>query len=50
MKQGAPLILEHGCEQGETIRYLFISCGYADVETRHDYAGLERVSLARKAK
>lgn len=50
MKKGAPLILEHGYEQGESIRHVFISCGYADVETRYDYAGLERISLARKAK
>ena len=49
LKQDAPLILEHGSEQGENVRRLFISSRYTSVETRCDYAGLERVSLARKA-
>ena len=49
LKQDAPLLLEHGCDQGESIRYLFISNGYVDVKTRLDYAGRERVSMARKS-
>lgn len=48
LKQDAPLILEHGNDQGEYVRSLFISSRYSSVETRRDYAGLERVSLAHK--
>lgn len=49
LKRDAPLLLEHGCDQGESIRYLFITNGYVDVKTRFDYAGRERISMARKA-
>jgi len=48
LKQDAPLILEHGNDQGENVRRLFLSSRYTAVETRRDYAGLERVGLARK--
>jgi release factor glutamine methyltransferase len=50
LKQNAPLILEHGYDQGESIRYQFISSNYVDVKSRFDYAGRERISMARKAK
>lgn len=49
LKQDASLLLEHGCNQGESIRYLLISNGYVDVKSRYDYAGRERISMARKA-
>ena len=49
LKQDALLLLEHGSDQGESIRYLFLSNGYVDVKTRLDYAGRERISMARKA-
>jgi release factor glutamine methyltransferase len=41
------LLLEHGYDQGYDVRtYLTSSC-YTDVTTCHDYAGNERITLAR---
>ena len=42
---GAPLIVEHGCSQGEQVRTLLLHYGYADVGTSADLAGLDRVSF-----
>jgi len=43
---GGKLLFEHGHTQGEPIRQLFHYNRYRDVETRQDYAGLDRVTLA----
>jgi release factor glutamine methyltransferase len=43
---GAPLALEHGFDQGESVRRLLGSLGLRRAQTRRDLAGLERVSLA----
>ncbi len=50
--QGAPrqlapggwLLLEHGFEQGAAVRQLLQSAGFAQISTRRDLAGRERVS------
>jgi len=47
LKSGGALLVEHGCEQGETVRDLFAFYGYEEIETLLDLAGLERVTLAR---
>ena len=47
LKQGGRLVMEHGYDQGESIRYLFVSNKFTEVKTRHDYAGLERISYAK---
>lgn len=44
-KPGAPLIIEHGCEQGDAVRARLIDYGYVDVDTGLDLAGLERISF-----
>lgn len=41
---GGWLLLEHGWQQGETVRGLLRDCGFSRVETRCDLAGLERVT------
>lgn len=46
-KQGW-LLLEHGYDQGQTVRDLFHARGFTQVETRRDLGGNERVSLGRK--
>ncbi|NQX87924.1 MAG: peptide chain release factor N(5)-glutamine methyltransferase [Halioglobus sp.] len=41
---GGWLLLEHGCEQGETVRRLLRQSGFSAVNTRRDLAGHERVT------
>ncbi len=41
---GGWLLLEHGFDQGGAVRDLLTRHGFEDVATRHDLAGLERIS------
>lgn len=41
---GAPLLLEHGHDQGEAVRRLLHEAGFEQVQTRADLAGLPRCS------
>ena len=41
------LLLEHGYDQGYDVRTHLTSSCYSDVTTCHDYAGHERITLAR---
>ncbi len=45
---GGWLVVEHGHDQGAAVADLFRSAGFADVETRRDLAGLDRIGLGRK--
>lgn len=45
LHDGGWLMLEHGADQGEAVRDLFVSMGYDGVETLRDIAGLERVTV-----
>lgn len=47
LKQDGWLLLEHGSGQGRALTYLLTSCGYQDVTTCVDTAGLPRVTLAK---
>jgi len=42
------LALEHGYNQGQTVRDLMLQAGLIDVRTVRDYGGNERVTLGRK--
>jgi len=42
------LMLEHGYDQGEAVRELFDAAGWRGVDTRRDYGGNERLTLAMK--
>ncbi|WHI52190.1 peptide chain release factor N(5)-glutamine methyltransferase [Microbulbifer sp. MLAF003] len=42
------LLVEHGWQQAESVRKIFIAAGYRDVESRRDYSGWERITLGRK--
>ena len=44
---GGWLVLEHGYNQGESVRLLFRAAGYSNVETLKDYGGNERLTLGR---
>ena len=41
------LLLEHGYDQAHEVRQLFMNRGFADVQSRTDLGGHERVSLGR---
>jgi release factor glutamine methyltransferase len=41
---GGGLVVEHGAAQGAAVRALFLAAGLADVATRRDLAGHERVT------
>lgn len=47
---GGWLALEHGYDQGEAVRGLLRQAGFADVQTRRDLGGQERVSYGRYPK
>lgn len=45
--RGGNLALEHGHDQGQVVREWLGACGWRDVTTQDDHAGLERVTSAR---
>lgn len=46
LASGGRLLFEHGHTQGEPVRQLLHYNRYRDIQTRQDYAGLDRVTLA----
>lgn len=48
LHSGGRLIVEHGYDQGAAVRALFSDAGFADVETRRDFGGQERVTGGRR--
>lgn len=44
LKKGGEIWLEHGFEQGESVRQLLANAGFRDIQTLPDLAGLERVT------
>lgn len=49
LSPGGWLLIEHGYDQGEAVRALFIQAGWSDVTTRRDLGGHERVTGGRRA-
>lgn len=45
LQPGAPLLVEHGYDQGAAVRALFEGAGFGAVRTLRDAAGLERVCV-----
>ncbi|MEY4642789.1 MAG: Release factor glutamine methyltransferase [Pseudomonadota bacterium] len=45
---GGWLLLEHGWEQGPSVRGLLAGLGYTEIRTHRDYADHERVTLGRR--
>ena len=41
------VVLEHGYDQGDAVRHLFLQAGYRDVRTVKDYGGNDRVTLGQ---
>lgn len=48
LNDGGWMMLEHGYDQGEAVRELFACAGWRNIETRKDYGGNDRMTLARK--
>jgi HemK-like putative methylase len=48
LKTDAPLMIEHGYNQGPSVRDIFVSYGYKNVETVIDFAGNDRVTVEYK--
>ncbi|MCQ2483324.1 MAG: peptide chain release factor N(5)-glutamine methyltransferase [Clostridia bacterium] len=46
LKKGAAIICEHGYDQGDAVRAIFINEGYSNVITLKDYGGNDRVCFA----
>lgn len=44
LKKGGWLLLEHGYDQGESVRQFLFGAGFSDVHTRNDLSGKERIS------
>lgn len=49
LRPGGLLAVEHGFDQGSSVRALFVAAGLHEVSTRRDLAGLERVTLGYSA-
>lgn len=47
LEPGGWLVLEHGCRQAEAVRGLLSARGFAEVHSRRDLGGHERISLGR---
>ena len=45
--KGGYMIIEHGYDQGELVRNIFVSNGFRGVVTFQDYGGLDRVTRAQ---
>ncbi|WP_262492557.1 peptide chain release factor N(5)-glutamine methyltransferase [Marinobacter sp. AL4B] len=48
LNAGGWMMLEHGYDQGDAVRDLFTQAGWRNIETRKDYGGNDRMTLARK--
>lgn len=47
LKKDGLLLLEHGFQQGEKVRKIFLNAGYTNVTTQCDLADLERVTIGQ---
>ncbi len=47
LQPGGWLLLEHGFDQAEAVRALLKAAGFAEVDSRRDLAGHQRISLGR---
>lgn len=48
LKHGGHLIIEHGYNQGHAVRQILAQHGLTDIQTLHDLAQHERITLGRK--
>jgi len=48
LEGGGLLLVEHGAEQQDAVKELFASRGWVEITCHNDYAGLPRVTVARR--
>lgn len=46
LKKDGVLLIEHGCDHGQTVRQLMRTAGFSQVKTFQDLAGLDRVTVS----
>lgn len=49
LRPGGWLLLEHGWDQGESVRKLLERAGFAGIRTKKDYGGNDRVTMGRRS-
>lgn len=47
LKKGGALLFEHGFLQGDAVRNILLAAGYAEICSKRDLAGWERITIAR---
>ncbi|HYQ98977.1 MAG TPA: protein-(glutamine-N5) methyltransferase, release factor-specific, partial [Casimicrobiaceae bacterium] len=47
---GGSLVVEHGYDQRDAVRALFVAAGFNDVVSARDLAGIPRVAAGRAAR
>ena len=47
LQPGGWLLLEHGWQQAEAVRTLFLQSGYQQIQTKQDHGGRDRVTLGQ---
>lgn len=48
LKQDGYLLIEHGYQQAEKVRSIFLEVGYNDIKMEYDLAGRERITWGRR--
>jgi release factor glutamine methyltransferase len=49
LKPGGWMAVEVGLHQADSVAALFLTCGFCDIDSIKDLAGIERVVTGRKA-
>jgi release factor glutamine methyltransferase len=49
LKAGSAMMIEHGCDQGSSVASILAAQGWLSVACHKDYAGLARITIARKS-
>ena len=47
LRNGGTLMIEHGYDQAQRCRDIFVAAGFTDVKSVNDLAGIQRVTLGR---
>jgi len=49
LKEGSAMMIEHGSDQANSIASLLAAQGWSSIKCHKDYAGLARITIARKS-
>ena len=48
LKDGGAIMIEHGCDQEDGVASILTAQGWSSIECHKDYAGLPRITTARR--